>query len=78
MYIYLSAGYYLVLNRLIASRLRLDEIVRGLMHDNCILIILSMCSMNPKTAVTCSHGHFNHVVFTLLYLQNISLMYVAH
>ena len=29
------------------------------------LFILSMCSMNPETAVTCSRGHFNNVVFAV-------------
>ena len=38
---------------------------RGLMDDNCVWIILFMCSMNPETAVSCTRGHFNHVVFVV-------------
>ena len=40
------------------------------MDDNCMcfgifLIKVSTCSMDPETAVTCTHGHFNHVVFAV-------------
>jgi len=39
------------------------------MDDNCVLkfflIKLSTCSMDPETTVTCTHGHFNHVVFAV-------------
>ena len=54
-----------------ASSLKLGGIVRGLMDDNnklCLgnsLIILSACSMNPETAVTCTCGHFSSVVFAV-------------
>ena len=54
-----------------ASSLKLGGIVRGLMDDNnklCLgnsLIKLSACSMNPETAVTCTCGHFNPVVFAV-------------
>ena len=30
------------------------------------LNILPTCSMNPETAVTCTRGHFNQVVFAVI------------
>jgi len=30
-----------------------------LIDDNCVLIFLITCSMNPETAVTFTSGHFN-------------------
>ena len=37
----------------------------GLIDDNRVLISLITCSMNPETAVTFTHGHFNKVVFAV-------------
>ena len=70
---------YLVLNWIIANELiqiglltsvslKLDQIVRGLMDDNCLgipLAILPTCSMNPETAVTCNRCHFNQELFAV-------------
>ena len=38
-----------------------EGVVRGLIDDNCVFVLF--CSMNPETAVTFTHGHFNQVVF---------------
>ena len=40
----------------------------GLIDDNRVLISLITCSMNPETAVTFNHGHFNKVVFAVILL----------
>ena len=37
----------------------------GVIDDNRVLISLITCSMNPETAVTFTHGHFNKVVFAI-------------
>ena len=34
------------------------------------LNILPTCSMNPETAVTCTRGHFNQVVFAVIKGRN--------
>ena len=60
-HIHPSAGYYLVLNWIIASRLRPDENVRGLMDGKFSLFILLICSMNSETAVTMEPCSFHSV-----------------
>ena len=45
----------------IASSLKLDdcEWVDKINDNNCVLIVVSTCSMNPETAVTCTHDHLS-------------------
>ena len=38
------------------------------------LIILPTCSMNPETSVTCTHGHFNWVVFAVHVIMRYVVM----
>ena len=53
------------------------------MDDNCVLDFFNYrltCSMNPETALTCTHGHFSQVVFavsTIITLFQKSLLYIA-
>ena len=53
----------------VALSLKLDENMRGLMDDNCVLefslIKLSAYSMDPEIAVTCTGGHFNQAIFAV-------------
>ena len=42
----------------------------GLIDDKCVLISLIACSMNPETAVTFTRGHFNRVVFAVIYIYS--------
>ena len=54
----------LFLNWIVPSRLKLDEIVRGLMDDKHVMDCFNhrlTYSMNPETAITCTRGHINLV-----------------
>ena len=46
--------------------LKLDKIMRELMDDNCVWNFFNQTiSMDPETAVTCTSGHFNQIIFAV-------------
>ena len=56
--------------------LKLDGLhVRRLMEIIVFLISLIICSMNPETAVTFNHDHFNQAVFVLALCDRNRILY---